>query len=98
MLAVQSSKSTVGSSNAATLKALLTCHWCMAKRRGCPFGGFWAWPEVNPGDSKDCTDFVTQPEAQAWHDFFSPFFGDVALLDSDGDGIACEGLAANSSD
>jgi hypothetical protein len=59
-----------------------------------PVGGFWAWPEVNPGDSKSCTDFITQPEAQGWHDFFFPFFGDVAKLDADGDGIACEGLPA----
>ena len=62
-----------------------------------PVAGFWAWPEVDPGDSKDCTDFVTQPEAQAWHDFFFPFFGDVAKLDADGDGIVCEGLPATTS-
>jgi hypothetical protein len=53
-------------------------------------------PEVNPGDSKICTDFITQPEAQAWHDFFFPFFGDVANLDADGAGIACEVLPATS--
>jgi len=50
-----------------------------------------------PRDSKDCTDFVTQPEAQAWQDFFLPFFGDVAKLDAEGDGIACEGLPATTS-
>lgn len=61
-----------------------------------PVGGFWAWPELNPGDSKNCDDFVTQPEAQGWHDFFFSFFGDVSGLDVDSDGVACEGLPATS--
>ena len=61
-----------------------------------PVGGFWAWPEVNPGDSRNCGDFTTQPEAQGWHDFYFPFFGDIAKLDSDADGVACEGLPATS--
>jgi hypothetical protein len=62
-----------------------------------PVGGFWAWPELNPGDAKNCGDFVTQPEAQGWYDFFFPFFGDVGGLDVDSDGTACEGLPATSS-
>jgi hypothetical protein len=59
-----------------------------------PVGGFWAWPELNPGDSKNCGDFVTQPEAQAWHDFFYANFGDVANLDAENDGMPCESLPA----
>ncbi|AWB88632.1 cell wall-binding repeat-containing protein [Salinibacterium hongtaonis] len=46
----------------------------------------------NPGDSKNCSDFRTWAEAQAWFDRYFPLYGDVAKLDSDGDGIACETL------
>jgi hypothetical protein len=46
----------------------------------------------NPGDTKNCTDFATQAEAQAWFDMFFPHYGDVANLDNDGDGVACESL------
>jgi putative cell wall-binding protein len=47
-------------------------------------------PPGNPGDSKNCTDFATQVEAQAWFDTYFPLYGDVADLDADGDGVACE--------
>ncbi|MBM3696537.1 MAG: hypothetical protein FJW79_11520 [Actinobacteria bacterium] len=46
----------------------------------------------NPGDSKDCGDFATQAEAQAWFDRHYPLYGDIARLDRDRDGVACEGL------
>lgn len=46
----------------------------------------------NPGDSKNCGDFVTQRHAQAWHDAFVGYYGDVARLDADGNGLACESL------
>ncbi len=46
----------------------------------------------NPGDSKNCTDFATHAEAQKWFDTYFPTYGDVARLDRDGDGIACESL------
>ncbi|HLT97474.1 MAG TPA: S-layer homology domain-containing protein [Acidimicrobiia bacterium] len=46
----------------------------------------------NPGDSKNCSDFKTQAEAQAWFDKYYPYYGDIARLDQDNDGIACEGL------
>ncbi|MER5262296.1 hypothetical protein ABTZ99_09475 [Actinosynnema sp. NPDC002837] len=53
-------------------------------------------PEVrapgNPGNSKDCSDFATQRDAQAWFDLYYPYYGDVAQLDSDNDRIACESL------
>lgn len=47
----------------------------------------------NPGDSKNCSDFSTQAEAQAWFDLYYPHYGDIARLDgSDNDQIACENL------
>ena len=46
----------------------------------------------NPGDSKNCSDFSTHNEAQAWFDKYYPYYGDVARLDRDNDLIACESL------
>ena len=46
----------------------------------------------NPGDAKDCSDFGTWAEAQAWYEKYLPYYGDVANLDADDDGIACESL------
>lgn len=46
----------------------------------------------NPGDSKNCSDFPTHAAAQAWFNYYYPWYGDVAHLDSDHDGIACESL------
>lgn len=46
----------------------------------------------NPGNTKNCSDFGTQAEAQAWFDRYFPFYGDVARLDADDDGRACESL------
>jgi hypothetical protein len=46
----------------------------------------------NPGDTVNCTDFATQAQAQAYFNTYYPYYGDVAHLDSDSDGIACEGL------
>lgn len=46
----------------------------------------------NPGDTKNCSDFATQAAAQAWFDTYFPSYGDVAKLDGNGDGIACESL------
>ena len=45
---------------------------------------------ANPGDAVDCGDFATWAPAQAYYDFYFPFYGDVAGLDGDNDGIACE--------
>ena len=47
----------------------------------------------NPGDSVNCGDFSTQAEAQAWHDYYFHWYGDIANLDGDADGEACESLA-----
>src|SRR5690606_27257983 len=41
----------------------------------------------NPGDDVDCSDFDTWEEAQEWFDTYYPYYGDVANLDADGDGI-----------
>ena len=46
----------------------------------------------NPSDSKNCSDFSTHNRAQAWFDTYFPYYGDVARLDSDNDGVACESL------
>lgn len=49
-------------------------------------------PAAGPGDAKDCADFATQVQAQTWFDYYFPTEGDVAMLDQDGDGVACESL------
>ncbi len=47
---------------------------------------------TNPGNTKNCGDFSSHAQAQAWFDKYFPFFGDVAKLDRDKDGVACESL------
>ncbi|WP_373071390.1 excalibur calcium-binding domain-containing protein, partial [Gemmatimonas sp.] len=47
---------------------------------------------ANPGDTKNCSDFSTQAAAQLWFNLYFPSYGDVARLDADGDGVACESL------
>ena len=44
----------------------------------------------NPGNTKNCSDFATQAEAQEWFDTYFPLYGDVALLDTNNNGVACE--------
>ena len=46
----------------------------------------------NPGDSKNCSDFPTYAAAKAWFDTYFPYYGDVAHLDGNHDGIPCESL------
>ena len=46
----------------------------------------------NPGNTKSCNDFATQAEAQEWFDTYFPLYGDVALIDTNNNGIACERL------
>ena len=50
------------------------------------------WTPPNPGDAKNCSDFATQSEAQAWFDYYFGDYGDLAHLDSDGDRLVCESL------
>lgn len=46
----------------------------------------------DPGDTVNCSDFDTQAEAQEWFDTYFPHYGDVAGLDADNNGVACESL------
>ena len=46
----------------------------------------------NPGDTVGCSDFTTQAQAQEWFLRHYPYYGDVAELDADDDGEACESL------
>lgn len=39
-----------------------------------------------------CSDFTTYKDALRWYEKFYPFYGDVAKLDRDGDGVPCPGL------
>lgn len=45
-----------------------------------------------PSGGVDCGDFPNWAAAQAWYLYWLPTLGDVAGLDRDDDGIACEGL------
>lgn len=45
-----------------------------------------------PGNVRDCGDFTYQEEAQVWFDQYFKDFGDVAKLDGDNDGRACNSL------
>lgn len=47
---------------------------------------------TNPGDTKNCSDFPNYAAAKAWFDTFYPYYGDIAKLDGDGNGIPCESL------
>lgn len=51
-----------------------------------------AGPPANPGNAKNCGDFGTWPEAQGWFETYLPHYGDVAELDGNDDGVACESL------
>ncbi len=46
-------------------------------------------PPTNPGDTKDCADFRTQADAQAWYDHHVDAYGDVAKLIPQPDGRVC---------
>lgn len=46
----------------------------------------------NPGDVRNCSDFSTYDQAYAWFMTYYPYYGDVAGLDGNGDGIPCESL------
>lgn len=55
----------------------------------------WEWRDRSSGggqqvSDRDCSDFDSQPEAQAFFERHQP--GDPHRLDGDGDGIACESL------
>jgi hypothetical protein len=39
-----------------------------------------------------CSDFRTYEEALSYYEKYYPYYGDVAKLDRDGDGVPCSGL------
>jgi len=47
---------------------------------------------ANPGNSKNCGDFDNWRQAQDWYKKYLKDYGDIARLDGDNDGIACESL------
>lgn len=49
-------------------------------------------PPANPGDSKNCVDFATWQDAQNWYLTYFPYYGDIARLDGNNDGSACDSL------
>jgi endonuclease YncB( thermonuclease family) len=49
-------------------------------------------PPKNPGDTKGCSDFETYEDALRYYEYYYSWYGDVARLDRDGDGIPCPGL------
>jgi len=49
-------------------------------------------PPKNPGDTKGCSDFATYEDALSYYEYYFPFYGDVARLDRDKDGVPCPGL------
>ena len=46
----------------------------------------------NPGDTVNCGDFASWKEAQDWFDTYAPHYGDVAFMDINDNGVACEKL------
>ena len=46
----------------------------------------------NPGDAVNCADFDTWEQAQTWYDTNAPHYGDIALIDTNTNGVACEKL------
>jgi len=51
-----------------------------------------AKPPTNPGDIKGCSDFDNYEESLKWYETYFPYYGDVAKLDRDNDGVPCPGL------
>eukprot|EP00957_Ditylum_brightwellii_P089645 6827348-Ditylum_brightwellii.AAC.1 len=43
----------------------------------------------NPGDIKGCSDFDTYEASLSYYEYYFPYYGDVARLDRDGDGVPC---------
>lgn len=50
------------------------------------------WTPPNPGDVKNCGDFTYHEEAQNWFLYYNAGWGDIAKLDFDNNGVACESL------
>ena len=46
-------------------------------------------------EDRNCGDFANWAEAKQFYDTYYPYYGDVAHLDGDGDGIPCESLSGS---
>ncbi len=66
--------------------------WIVANQEFIDNFPFDAVPPPDPGDVRNCADFVTSFQAQEWFDHFYPYHGDVAGLDGDNDLRVCESL------
>lgn len=51
----------------------------------------------NPGDKYDCEDFDTVEDAQIWFELYFQDYGDVALLDFNNNGKACDEIKSSES-
>jgi len=49
-------------------------------------------PPSNPGDRVGCSDFAYYEDALKYYEKFYPYYGDIAKLDRDGDGVPCPRL------
>jgi hypothetical protein len=49
-------------------------------------------PPPNPGDTVGCSDFETYEDSLRYYERYFPYYGDVARLDRNGDGIPCPKL------
>mmetsp|Transcript_19951 Transcript_19951/g.30729 ORF Transcript_19951/g.30729 Transcript_19951/m.30729 type:complete len:333 (+) Transcript_19951:101-1099(+) len=47
---------------------------------------------ANPGDVRKCADFDTYEDALRWYERYFEYYGDVARLDRNSDGVPCPGL------
>jgi hypothetical protein len=60
--------------------------------------GYWdngaisSLPPANLGDTRGCSDFDTYKDALRWFETYAPYYGNVARLDRNGDGVPCPGL------
>lgn len=55
-------------------------------------GSFSSITPSNPGDVRGCSDFTYYEDALGYYERYYPYYGDVAKLDRDGDGVPCPGL------
>ena len=49
----------------------------------------------NPGNKLDCDDFESDDDAQAWYELYFDDYGDVALLDINNNGVACDEIRSS---
>lgn len=49
-------------------------------------------PPGSPGDTRNCGDFATWAGAQSWYETYFPYYGDIARLDGNDDGVVCTTL------